>query len=185
MEIYTSGNPVWNTTFTGSKLARGARAMKPFTITGFDESSSSVNKITPDHDPASNKFYLNSVATATGNGLGAIERITVGDEEVVTTGLDVTDTQIRFRIPDTLNFEAAKSCTVVGYDGSSESFDLGQITVYPFYYYKGVRLGLGSDSNKTYTEYASEKSFFVPDLGRVVSASEWRNHFESLAGSGK
>ena len=175
VEVYTTGNPVWSTTITGGKLARGARAMKRITLTPVGGGSTSVSKITPDHDPASNKFYLNSVATATGSNLGAIERITVGDVEVVTTGLDVTDTQIRFRIPDALNFKEAKACAVVGYDGSGKRIDLGEIMVYPFFYYKEVYLGLGSDAYKNYTTYASEKSFFVPDLGRVVSAAEWRN----------
>ncbi len=175
VEIFTTGNPTWKGSFVAGKLARGARALKRLTISSFDEESTSVSKITPDHDASSEKFYLNTIATAIGNNLGSIERLEVDGVEVSQSGMEVNSTQIRFRIPDALEFTSAKSCSVVGYDAAGSAHELGNIMVYPFFYYKGVRLGLGSNSNKTYTEYASENSFFIPDLGRVISAEEWHS----------
>lgn len=175
IEIHTTGNPVWKSEFTGGNLARGARAVKRLSIMGFDTTSTSVSQITPDHDATSNRFYLNTVATATGSNLSKIERLTVGGEEVSSSGLVVEEQTIRFRIPDTISLSEAASCVVVGYDAEDNAYELGEVMVYPFFYYKGVRLGLGSNSNSTYTQYASENAMFVPDLGRVLSAEEWRS----------
>ncbi len=173
VDIFTTGNPVWSTEFTAGKLDRGARATKKLTISAFDNSALTVSKITPDHDAESTKFYLNTIATATGLNLGAIEKVTVDDKEVPATGLQVSDNQIIFKIPDTIEKTTATSCKVVGYDSADAAYDLGSIMVYPFFYYKDVQLGLGSNSSSTYTEYASQNAFFVPDLGKVISANEW------------
>lgn len=175
VDIFTTGNPVWSTEFTAGKLDRGARATKKLTISAFDDSALTVSKITPDHDAESTKFYLNTVATAVGMNLGAIEKVTVDGKEVPAAGLQVSDNQIIFKIPDTIEKTTATSCAVVGYDSSDAAYDLGSIMVYPFFYYKDVQLGLGSDSAKTYTEYASQNAFFVPDLGKVISTTEWYN----------
>lgn len=173
VDIFTTGNPVWSTEFTAGKLDRGARATKKLTISAFDNSALTVSKITPDHDAESTKFYLNTIATATGLNLGAIEKVTVDGKEVPATGLQVSDNQIIFKIPDTIEKTTATSCKVVGYDSADTAYDLGSIMVYPFFYYKDVQLGLGSNSSSTYTEYASQNAFFVPDLGKVISANEW------------
>lgn len=175
VDLYTTGNPVWSTEFKAGKLDRGARATKKLTVGAFDNSALTVSAITPDHDAESTKFYLNTVATATGLNLGAIEKVTVDGKEVPATGLQVSDNYIIFKIPDTIEKTTATSCKVVGYDNSDTAYELGSIMVYPFFYYKDVQLGLGSDSSKTYTEYASQNAFFVPDLGKVISANEWYN----------
>ena len=173
VELYTTGNPVWTTEFQAGKLDRGARATKKLTVSAFDDSAMTVTAITPYHDAESEKFYLNTVATATGLNLGTITKLKVDGKEVPATGLQVSNSQIIFKIPDTIERTEAASCDVVGYDSSNNEYELGSIKVYPFFYYKDVQLGLGSDSNKTYTEYASQNAFFVPDLGKVISAKVW------------
>lgn len=173
VDIFTTGNPVWSTEFTAGKLDRGARATKKLTISAFDDSALTVSKITPDHDAESTKFYLNTAATATGLNLGAIEKVTVDGKEVPAAGLQVSDNQIIFKIPDTIEKTTATSCAVVGYDSSDNEYALGSIMVYPFFYYKDVQLGLGSNKEDSYTEYASQNAFFVPDLGKVISTKEW------------
>ena len=174
VEIYTTGNPVWKTEFKAGKLARGARVVKKLTLDTIESDALTVNGITPDYDATSNRFYLNTVATISGLNLATIESLTVGGIAIDEKCMQVESTQIRFRVPDTVTFTSATECKVVGHTADNEAIDLGAITIYPFFYYKGVRLGLGSDASSTYTEYASENSIFVPDLGRVVSASEWR-----------
>ncbi|MBE6177302.1 MAG: hypothetical protein E7149_02185 [Rikenellaceae bacterium] len=173
VELYTTGNPVWTTEFKAGKLDRGARATKKLTVSAFDDSAMTVTAITPDHDAESEKFYLNTVATATGLNLGTITKLTVDGKEVPATGLQVSNSQIIFKIPDTIERTEAASCNVVGYDSNDNAYELGSIKVYPFFYYKDVQLGLGSNSSSTYTEYASQNAFFVPDLGKVISANEW------------
>ncbi|MBR2424704.1 MAG: fimbrillin family protein [Tidjanibacter sp.] len=174
VEVYTTGNPVWKSEFTAGPLARGARAKKALAIDRFDAGALTVNKIVPDYDATSNRFYLNTIATATGQNLSSIESISVGCIELEANCVEVGESQIRFYIPDTVEFTSATACKVVGYTADNTAVELGEITIYPFFYYKDVQLGLGSDASSTYTEYASENSIFVPDLGRVVSASEWR-----------
>jgi hypothetical protein len=48
--------------------------------------------------------------------------------------------------------------------------DFGKVTVYPFYYWKDVVLGVGDKSNH-------DKAFFVPDMGGVISAEEWSDPY--------
>ncbi len=175
VEVYTTGNPVWKTEFVAGELARGARAAKALSITPFEEGSLVISAITPDYDTTSNRFYLNTIATITGKHLPSIAKITVDGKEVPATGLQASATQIRFRIPDTIEGDTAKECAIVATTTDNQSIELGKIKVYPFFYYKDVQLGLGSDSSKTYTEYAAQNSMFVPDLGRVISAAEWRS----------
>ncbi len=175
VEVYTKGNPVWKSEFTAGKLARGARAVKRLAINPFDSDESSIGSFTPDYDPTSNRFYLNTIASATGKNIPEIVSLKVDGVAVAAKNFYADSGQITFRIPDTMPFDEAKSCAVVGYDGDGNSVELGEIKVYPFFYFKGIRLGSGSDSSKTYTQYAAENSFFVPDLGRVISAAEWRS----------
>lgn len=173
VELFTTGNPVWTTEFTAGKLDRGARATKKLTVSAFDDSAMTVMAITPDHDAESEKFYLNTVATATGLNLGTITKLTVDGKVVPATGLQVSNSQIIFKIPDTIERTEAASCAVVGYDSSDNAYELGSIKVYPFFYYKDVQLGLGSNKESSYTAYAAQNSFFVPDLGKVISTKEW------------
>ena len=180
LEIYTTGNPVWKTEFEGGPLDRGTRAVKKVTIDGFeaggdDTPTFTVSSITPDYDTTSERFYLNTIATLSGENLPAVTKLTVGGEEVPATGLQSSSNTIVFKIPDTVTFTSATDCEVVGYDSESNAYELGEIEVYPFFYYKDVKLGLGSDSSKTYTEYAAHNSIFIPDLGRVISAAEWHS----------
>ena len=180
LEIYTTGNPVWKTEIEGGKLARGTRAVKNVTISfeagGEDDTPTfTVSSITPDYDANSERFYLNTIATLSGENLPAVTKLTVGGEEVPATGLQSSSNTIVFKIPDTVAFPSATDCEVVGYDSESNAYELGEIKVYPFFYYKDVKLGLGSDSSKTYTEYAAQNSIFIPDLGRVISAAEWHS----------
>ncbi len=173
VEVQTKGHPLWSTEFTGGKLARGARAAKALTIDGFDGSAPIITSITPDYDTNSERFYLNTLATISGENLGEIEGLTVGGISVPSQGFTVSDEMITFKIPDTVEFTSVTNCALVGTTGAGEEIALGNIKVYPFFYYKDVKLGLGSNSNKNYTTYASDNAFFLPDLGEVYSAQEW------------
>ena len=121
---------------------------------------------------ADNKFYLGKTVTVTGENLASIEGFKVDGVEAALVG-EPTDISAQFIVPDGVTFTEAKEVPVVAlYNGGNE-VDFGTAMVYPFYYYKGIRLGIGSNSSSTYTEYAADNAFFYPDLGRVVSTYDW------------
>lgn len=119
-----------------------------------------------------NRFYLGKIITVKGQNMASIEGFVV-DGVVASLVGEPNDVEAQFVVPDGVTFTEAKEVAVEAVYGGGTKIDFGTATVYPFYYFKGVRLGLGSNSKSTYTEYASENTFFYPDLGRVVSASEW------------
>lgn len=119
-----------------------------------------------------NKFYLGKTVTVKGENLASIEGFTVDGVKAELVGTP-TDVEAQFIVPDGVTFTEAKEVSVKAlYNGSNE-VDFGTAMVYPFYYYKGIRLGIGSNSSSTYTEYAADNAFFYPDLGRVVSTYDW------------
>ena len=121
---------------------------------------------------ADNKFYLGKTVTVTGENLASIEGFTVDGVAAALVG-EPTDVSAQFIVPEGVTFTEATEVAVKAlYNGGNE-VDFGTAKVYPFYYYKGIRLGIGSNSSKTYTEYAADNAFFYPDLGRVVSTYDW------------
>lgn len=130
------------------------------------------------------KFYLGKKVTVTGENMASVEGFLVDGVAAELAG-EPNDVQAEFIVPDGVTFtEATEVAVEVLYNGGSK-VDFGTATIYPFYYFKGVRLGLGSNSKNTYTEFASQNAFFYPDLGRVVSTEEWLTaKLDSYAASG-
>lgn len=116
--------------------------------------------------------YLAKTVVVKGQNMASIEGFVVGGLEAKLAS-EPNDVEAAFIIPEEVTFTTATEVSLEAVYGGGTKIDFGTIKVYPFYYFKGVRLGLGSNSKSTYTQYASENSFFYPDLGRVVSASEW------------
>lgn len=116
--------------------------------------------------------YLAKTVVVKGQNMASIEGFVVGGLEAKLAG-EPNDVEAAFIIPEEVTFTTATEVSLEAVYGGGTKIDFGTIKVYPFYYFKGVRLGLGSNSKSTYTQYASENSFFYPDLGRVVGASEW------------
>ena len=121
---------------------------------------------------ADNRFYLGKTVTVTGENMASVESFTIDGVEAALVG-EPTDVSAQFIVPEGVTFTEATEVAVKAlYNGGNEA-DFGTAKVYPFYYYKGIRLGIGSNSSKTYTEYAADNAFFYPDLGRVVSTYDW------------
>ncbi|MDE6711054.1 MAG: IPT/TIG domain-containing protein [Alistipes sp.] len=121
------------------------------------------------------KFYLGKTVTVTGANLTAVEGVELqyGSERVAAGVLaGATDSELKFTVPDGVTFDEAQEVSVVALYNGGEQLEIGKATVYPFYYFKGIRLGLGS-AVSTYSEFAAENAFFYPDLGRVVSTGEF------------
>lgn len=116
--------------------------------------------------------YLAKKVTVKGQNMASIEGFVVGGIEAKLDG-EPNDVEASFIIPEEVTFTTATEVSLEAVYGGGTKVDFGTIKVYPFYYYKNVRLGLGSNSKSTYTQYASDNAFFYPDLGSVVSAQEW------------
>lgn len=128
--------------------------------------------------------YLAKTVVVKGQNMASIEGFVVGGLEAKLAG-EPNDVEAAFIIPEEVTFTTATEVSLEAVYGGGTKIDFGTIKVYPFYYFKGVRLGLGSNSKSTYTQYASENTFFYPDLGRVVGASEWLNsQLDPYAASG-
>ncbi len=116
--------------------------------------------------------YLAKKVVVKGQNMASIEGFVVGGIEAKLDG-EPNDVEAAFIIPEEVTFTTATEVSLEAVYGGGTKVDFGTIKIYPFYYFKGVRLGLGSNSKSTYTQYASDNAFFYPDLGRVVSAQEW------------
>ncbi len=128
--------------------------------------------------------YLSKKVTVKGQNMASIEGFVVGGVEAKLDG-EPNDVEATFIIPEEVTFTTATEVALEAVYGGGSKVDFGTIKIYPFYYFKGVRLGLGSNSKSTYTQYASDNTFFYPDLGRVVSAQEWLDsQLDSYAASG-
>lgn len=134
------------------------------------------------------KFYLGKTVTVTGSNLSAVEKIEFrydAERLAATVLAGATDSELKFTVPEDVTFDTASEVSVVAAYNGSDEIEVGKATVYPFYYYKGIRLGLGSNSSSSYTEYAAANAFFYPDMGRVVSTDEWvDSNFDPYAASG-
>lgn len=130
------------------------------------------------------RLYLGKQVTVTGANMASVEKFLVDGVDAALVGT-ANDVQAVFTVPDGVTFTEAKEVKIEAvYDGGSKA-DMFTAKVYPFYYFKGIRLGLGSNSKNTYTEYASQNAFFYPDLNRVVSTQEWMDEqFDSYAVAG-
>lgn len=131
-----------------------------------------LKEMTAQDGGTDNRFYLGKVVTVTGENMASVEGFLVDGVAAELAGAP-NDVQAQFIVPDGVTFTEAKTVAVEAVYGGGTKVDFGTAKVYPFYYYKGVRLGLGSNSKNTYTEYASQHAFFYPDLGRTVSTQEW------------
>lgn len=116
------------------------------------------------------KAYLAKEVTIEGENLDRIDALSVGGIEAKIA--KKSDTQIKFAIPETFKFNAAKECEVVAKSGKN-NISLLKVTVYPFYFYPDVRLGAQGKNNRDVT-------FFQLNSGEVLSSDEWN---DALAGS--
>ena len=124
------------------------------------------------------KFYLGKTVTVTGANLTTVEKIELQyDGECIEAEMlaGATDSELKFTVPDGVTFAKAREVSVAAFHNGGEQLEIGKATIYPFYYYKDVKLGSGSSSVSTYPypEFAWSNAFFLPDTGRVLSTDEW------------
>lgn len=156
-------------TFTAGALLRGQRAGKSITLDAAPTGEPAVLSIKSDNKKSEGeKFYLNSNITLSGSNLLNVVDVKIGG--VATDVVSQSNTELVVKMVDCTGTatEAASYAITYGADKA-----LGNITVYPFYHYEDIVLGIGSNASDTYSDFSSANAYFVPDDGKVYSAKDF------------
>lgn len=119
-------------------------------------------------------FYLGKELVVKGSNFATVEGFKV-DGITVPVSVESTDVEARFVVPSTISGTAAKEVTLVALWNGGNELDCGTITVCPFFYTKGLRIRIGSNSKNSYPAENREESFLLLDEARVVSVQEWND----------
>lgn len=116
-------------------------------------------------------IFLGREVTVTGENMASIEKFTLDGVEALLSDYP-TDLQAKFVVPSTISGDVAREVDLVAYYNGDQPVNFGKVKVYPFFYTKGLKLGLGSNSKSTYC--AGDRAFLMLREGAVISASEWK-----------
>ena len=119
-------------------------------------------------------FYLGKELVVKGSNFATVEGFKV-DGITVPVSVESTDVEARFVVPSTISGTAAKEVTLVALWNGGNELDCGTITVCPFFYTKGLRIRIGSNSKNSYPAENREESFLLLDEARVVSVQDWND----------
>lgn len=122
-------------------------------------------------DTGYDKIFLGREVTVKGENFASIEGFKI-DGITVTLNGDATDIDAKFTVPRTITGTAKKDVKLIALWNGGNELDCGEITVYPFYYTKGLKLGKGC-GKAIYTEFDSSNAFLMLDEGTVISADAW------------
>ncbi len=117
-------------------------------------------------------IYLNREVVVKGENMASVEKFEIDGVEVALKG-EANDIEARFVVPATISGTAAKDVTLVAIWNGGNRADFGTVKVCPFYYHKGLRIGIGSNSKSTYTAFAKENAFILLNDGKVISSDKW------------
>ena len=123
-------------------------------------------------DDSYKNLYLGNKAKITGSNMSTVEKVIIDGKEaadVVVNG----DTEVIFTVPETIEGTAGPVTVSLSaeYDGGNPVTFSDNVSVYPFYYVKGLQLGVGA-SSKT-TDFGYSNSFLMLNDRKVISADEW------------
>ncbi len=128
------------------------------------------------------RFFLAKEVTVTGENLDVIESIEVGGVAATVVGTP-TPLEYKFMVPETLTFnmeaeddgdvEVATEFEIIAKFNGGEEASFGTVMVYPMYFYPDVCIGLATGTSSLYTEFAQQNAFFMPNDGKVISATDW------------
>ncbi len=119
-------------------------------------------------------LYLGRTVTVKGENMASIEKFEIDGLEAALASAP-TDIQAQFVVPSGITGTAAREVSLVAIWNGGNRADFGTVTVHPFYYTKGLRIGTGSNSKSTYPAYNNQNAFILLDEGRVISADEWND----------
>lgn len=125
-------------------------------------------------DAAYTALYLGREVVVKGQNMASVEKFKVDGIDAALTA-EATDIEARFIMPKTITGTAAREVDLIAVWNGGNELDCGKITVYPFYYTKGLRIRIGSNSKSTYPAENREESFLLLDEARVISVQEWND----------
>ena len=123
-------------------------------------------------DNAYTGFYLAKEVTVSGANFASIEKFEVDGIEVELSE-PATDIAAKFVMPSTITGTKAKDVTLTAIWNGGNRADFGTIKVYPFYYTKGLKMRIGSNSKSTYPDDNRSAAFLLLDEGRMISVEEY------------
>ncbi len=128
-------------------------------------------------------LYLGREVTVTGANLDKVEKFVVDGVEAELSEA-ASATEAKFVMPESISGTSARQVKLSAVTGG-RTVDMGVITVYPFYCTKGLRIGVGANSEADYTDDGRNMSFLLFNEGRVISAQEWvESGIDPFAASG-
>lgn len=128
---------------------------------------------------AADGYYIGKEVTITGEELTAVEGIELwyndgADRKIAATIKEgTTDAKLVFVVPDGVTFSTATDVEVKVLYNTTDNLKAGNAKVYPFYVYKGLRMGTGSNSKSTYPAYNQENAFLLLNSGTIISTDDW------------
>lgn len=125
-------------------------------------------------DNAYTAIFLGKEVTVKGQNFASIEKFKIDGIEAALTEA-ATDIEAKFIVPSTITGTAAKEVKLEAVWNGGNVADFGTVTVYPFYYTKGLKIGLGSNTKSAYPAFNSQNAFILLDEGRVISADDWND----------
>ncbi len=125
-------------------------------------------------DTGYDKIYLGRELTVKGENFASIEKFEIDGIEVELSEA-ATDIEARFVVPGSIKGTSKKSVSLVAVWNGGNKVDFGTVDVYPFYFTKGLRLRLGSNSSSSYPAENSAEAFLLLDEGKVVSVADFKS----------
>ena len=119
-------------------------------------------------------FYLGREVVVRGENFASIEKFELDGKEVELSS-PADDVKAAFVIPGGMDGSAAREMTLTAIWNGGNKADFGTLKVHPFYYTKGLRIGIGSNSKSTYPDYNRQNAFLLLNEGRVISVDDWFN----------
>ena len=118
------------------------------------------------------KIYLDREVTVKGMNMASVEAFIIDGIEVPVSETP-NDIEAKFVVPSTISGTALREGLTLEakYDGGNLTEGFATVDVYPFYFQKGLRLGVGAGASTTDLGYSN--SFLMLDRQEVISAEEW------------
>lgn len=157
-------------TFTAGALLRGQRAGKSIVLDAVPAGEPNATSVVS-NDSSENKFYMNNTITISGTNLLNAQNVKVGG--VAAEVVSQSNTELVVKVPDCTGAATTAADYDITYTYEDEEATLGTISIYPFYHYENITLGVGASSKSEYAEFTASNAFFYPDLGEVVSTNKW------------
>lgn len=119
-------------------------------------------------------IYLGKEVTVSGENMSSVEGFKIDGISVPLNG-EVTDIAAKFTVPSGITGNAAKEVDLSIIWGGGNELSCGKITVYPFYYTKGLQICPGSNSASTYPAENRDAAFLIFEEGKVISVDEFKS----------